>query len=68
MTTRVTPQKFLEDFTKDMVAHPGNRPELIKGYAKLMEMREENIVQALPDEHLIDEAKRRGLIIGKQGA
>jgi hypothetical protein len=35
-----TPKEFLTDFTKDLVRHPGNRPELIAGYARHMEARE----------------------------
>lgn len=35
--------KFLSDFCKDLVAHPGNRPELIAGYAKHLEARENAI-------------------------
>lgn len=35
-----TPEQFLTDFCKDLVAHPGKRPEFIKGYARLLDLRE----------------------------
>lgn len=47
-----TPKEFLSDFTKDLVQHPGNRPELIAGWAKHMEAREEAIARiAMQREH-----------------
>jgi len=39
-TEPATPKQFLEDFVRDIVAHPEARPVLIAGYAKLMESRE----------------------------
>lgn len=38
-----TPQEFLEEFTKDLIANPGDRPTLIAGWAKHLEAREETI-------------------------
>jgi hypothetical protein len=39
----ITPQKLLEDFTKDIVANPGSRPELIAGYASTLQSRDDAI-------------------------
>lgn len=42
-----TPQEFLSEFTKDLVAHPGDRPALIAGWAKHMEAREQAISKGI---------------------
>jgi hypothetical protein len=39
----ITPQKLLEDFTKEIVASPGSRPELIAGYAATLQSRDDAI-------------------------
>lgn len=36
-TTIVDPTQFLTDFCKDLVAHAGDRPQIIAGYAKHLE-------------------------------
>jgi hypothetical protein len=33
-------KQFLSDFCRDLVAHPGDRPAIIKGYSKLLDSRE----------------------------
>jgi hypothetical protein len=46
MNNLPTAEAFLTDFVKDIVANPGHRPELIKGYARHMELREEAVIEA----------------------
>lgn len=48
-TQRPTAKQFLEDFTRDLVKHPGGRPEIIAGYAKHMEAREEALTRRFYD-------------------
>lgn len=33
----ISPKQFLTDLCKDFVAHPGNRPDMIAGYASTLE-------------------------------
>lgn len=35
-----TTEQFLSDFCRDLIAHPGERLEIIKGYTSLLQLRE----------------------------
>jgi len=50
-----TTKEFLEDFTRDIIAHPEARPILIAGYAKLLELREEVAKMALFNHYVADQ-------------
>lgn len=40
----ISAKEFLSDFTRDIVAHPSERPAIIAGYARHMEARENSII------------------------
>lgn len=41
MSNLPTPEQFLTDFTRDLAQDRANTSAIIKGYARLMELREE---------------------------
>lgn len=42
---RATIKEFLIDMCKDFVAMPGERPAIIEGYARLLELREQSLIK-----------------------
>jgi hypothetical protein len=45
----MTPQQLFTDFLKDALQMPGHRPELIAGYARLLELRERKILKQIKE-------------------